>query len=85
MRIFAYEYVRSAVGPTVTEICERGLVLDDPAGKDNGSAQPDILSPFVSKLWNDIYCKSAEHQRRRNSTSLYTLQYHGRISLCKFR
>lgn len=55
MRIYAYEYVRSAVGPTVTEICERGLVLDESGGRDNSSTQSEVLSPFVSKLWNDIY------------------------------
>jgi hypothetical protein len=57
MRIYAYEYVRSAVGPTVTEVCERGLVLDEPAGRDNSTTQSEVLSPFVSKLWNDIYSK----------------------------
>jgi hypothetical protein len=51
MRIYAYEYVRTAVGPTVKDICERGLVLDEALSTN----QSDILSPFVQSLWEDIY------------------------------
>lgn len=58
MRVYAYEYVRTAVGPTVRDICDRGLVLEEVQGRDVGTNHSEVLSPFVQSLWEDIYSKS---------------------------
>lgn len=58
MRIYAYEYVRAAVGPTVRDICERGLVLEDSPGRDISENRLEALTPFVQSLWDDIYSTS---------------------------
>ncbi|KAJ9104771.1 hypothetical protein QFC19_003912 [Naganishia cerealis] len=55
MRIYAYEYVRSAVGPTVREVCKLRLVIDTPIGREALASPSEILRPYVQSLWNDIY------------------------------
>lgn len=58
MRIYAFEYVRSAVGTTVREVCRRRLVVDTPTGRESTAASSDLLKPYVQQLWNDIYSTS---------------------------
>jgi hypothetical protein len=59
MRIYAYDYVRTAVGPTVRDICERDIVLDA-LGRETSTNHSETLSPFVQSLWENIYSRHKE-------------------------
>jgi hypothetical protein len=56
MRLYAHDFLQTALGPCVRDIVDMGLELEThPARESNSSDDVAILAELVSRLWSDIY------------------------------